>query len=116
MGKDVTLSALMTVGKTESGIDLVQVMPDNPCGGQVQPFHGRGYGQMLGNGCFDFVRRPRKRKKPELKLPHGTVSFGDDGYDRFIFVLPSDQRQEFPKLLRSESSKAAKFMDKRLDR
>ena len=54
----------MGVSKTESGMDYVQVLPDNPRVGLVQPFHGMGYGQMLSNGSFDFVRKKRVRRKP----------------------------------------------------
>lgn len=112
MDKCVTMSALVSIGKTASGTDYVQVMPDNPRAGLVKPFHGMGHGQMLSNGSFDFVHRPRKRRKPELKVLHGSLTFGDDGYDRFIFVMPSEQREEFAKILRSESSTVAKYIDK----
>lgn len=104
------LSAMVAVSKTETGMDYVQVMPDDPSVGQVKPFHGRGYGQMLSNGTFDFTRIPRKRSKPELKLPHGSISYGQDGYDRYCFVFPCEQRSEFAKLLREESATAVKYM------
>ena len=45
--KTTTLSALVAVSKTESGMDYVQVMPDNPRVGLVEPFHGMGYGQSV---------------------------------------------------------------------
>jgi hypothetical protein len=114
MGKEnltKTLSALVAVSKTETGMDYVQVMPDNPRVGQVKPFHGRGYGQMLSNGTFDFVRIPKKHGKPVLKLQHSSVSYGADGYDRYVFTLPNEQRAEFAKLLKREVAKAIKFMD-----
>ncbi len=106
-----TLSALVAVSMTETGMDYVQVMPDNPRVGLVKPFHGRGYGQMLSNGTFDFVRRPRTHGKPVLKLPHSSVSYGKDGYDRYTFVLPNEKRAEFAKLLKQESVKVIKFMN-----
>ena len=106
-----TLSALVAVSKTETGMDYVQVMPENPRVGLVQPFHGRGYGQMLSNGSFDFVRRPKKHGKPVLKLPHSSVSYGKDGYDRYVFTLPNEQRAEFAELLKEESVKVINFMD-----
>ena len=108
----MTLSALVAVSKNESGMDYVQVMPDNPSVGLVKPFHGRGYGQMLSNGTFDFIRKPRKHGKPVLKLPHSSVSYGADGYDRYIFMLPSEQREDFSTLLRQESVKVIRFMNK----
>jgi len=108
--RTTTLSALVAVSKTETGMDYVQVMPDDPSVGQVQPFHGVGYGQMLSNGTFDFMRRPRKRRKPALKLQHSSVSFGEDGLDRYIFTLPSDRREEFFSLLCEEAVDAALFV------
>ena len=107
----MTLGALVAVSKSETGMDYVQVMPDNPRVGLVTPFHGTGYGQMLNNGSFDFIRRRRIRRKPVLKLPHSSVSFGQDGYDRFVFVLPSEQRREFCGLLRDEAVKAGFYVE-----
>jgi len=107
----VTIEALVAVSRSETGMDYVQVLPDEPQAGMVVPFHGVGYGQMLSNGSFDFVRRTRRRRKPLLKLPHSSVSFGEDGYDRYIFVLPSEQRGEFGQLLHDEAAKAGIFVD-----
>lgn len=100
----------MAIVKTETEMDYVQVMPDNPCAGIVKPFHGMGYGQMLSNGSFDFVHRHRTRRKPALKLRHSSVSYGEDGYDRFTFTLPSDQRAEFTQLLLEEAAEAGFFV------
>ena len=97
--KTTTLSALVAVSKTESGMDYVQVMPENPSVGLVEPFYGRGYGQMLSNGTFDFVRKHRVRRKPELKTDYVSLSFGADGNDRVIFVVPSEMRRDLPKIL-----------------
>ncbi len=110
MKKTTTLSALVAVSKSEQGMDYVQVMPDDPCVGQVEPFHGMGYGQMLSNGTFDFIRKQRKRGKPVLKLIHSSVSYSNDGMDRFIFTLPSEQRGEFCRLLREEATEAGLFV------
>ena len=107
----MTVSALVAVSRSESGMDYVQVMPDNPRVGLTEPFHGTGYGQMLSNGSFDFIRRRRVRRKPVLKLPHSSVSYGQDGYDRFVFVLPSEQRREFGGLLHDEAALAGFFVD-----
>ena len=100
----------MAVSKTESGMDYVQVMPDNPCVGLVKPFHGIGYGQMLNNGSFDFVRRKRIRRKPEKKTRYGSLSFGQDGYDRYIFIVPAEMRGEFPKLLEKDAKVMADYI------
>ena len=111
--KTTTLSAEVAVSKTETGMDYVQVMPDNPRVGLVAPFCGWGRGQMLSNGSFDFLRKTRIRKKPELKLKHSSVSFGQDGLDRYIFYLPNSQRGEFAKLLLQEAMQAIRFMNNR---
>ncbi len=107
--KTTTLTAVMAVSKNETGMKFVQVMPDNPCVGTVTPFRGIGYGQLLSDGTFNFVKNKRSRRKPLLKLKHSSVSIGEDGLDRFIFVLPSDQRDEFCRLLSEEAGEVARF-------
>lgn len=108
--KTVSLNATVAVSKTETGMNYVQVMPDNPVVGLVEPFHGMGYGQMLSNGTFDFVRRKRVRRKPALKLEHTSLSFGEDGFDRMSFVLPCEQRDEFAEMLMDEAETIADFI------
>ena len=73
--KTTTLSAQVAVSKSDEGMDYVQVMPDNPRVGLVQPFSGWGRGQLLSNGSFDFLRKVRNRKKPELKGDYVSLSF-----------------------------------------
>ena len=109
----VTLTAEVAVTETESGMDYVQVMPDNPRIGLVKPFCGWGRGQMLSNGSFDFIHHPRRRKKPEFKEGHISLSFGDDGLDRVIFVLPNGQRDELSTLLPKEIRKVVAYLKKR---
>ena len=106
----VTLSAQVAVTETESGMDYVQVLPDNPCVGMVKPFCGWGRGQMLSNGSFDFLHKPRKRKKPEFKEGHLSLSFGDDGMDRVAFVLPNGQRDELRILLQRDVKKLVAYL------
>ena len=108
--KTTTLSAQVAVSKTESGMDYVQVLPDNPRVGIVKPFSGWGKAQLLSNGVFDFIRKVRIRTKPILKLLHSSLSYGRDGYDRYVFVLPSGQRDEFAKLLARDVAKLMKFL------
>ena len=103
----------MAISKTETGMDYVQVMPDNPRVGLLKPFCGWGRGQLLSNGAFDFLRKIRIRKKPELKLKHSSLSYGQDGLDRYLFYLPNGQRDEFAKLLLKEVMQAIKFMNNR---
>ena len=59
--KTTTLSAEVAISKTETGMDYVQVMPDNPRVGLFKPFCGWGRGQLLSNGSFDFLRKIRIR-------------------------------------------------------
>ena len=77
----------------------------------MKPFSGRGHGQMMDDGTFDFVRKRRIKRKPVLKLPHTSLSFGADGFDRCTFVLPSEQRHEFARLLKQEIARVRAFMN-----
>ena len=110
--KTTTLNAQVAVSKTECGMDYVQVLPDNPRVGLVMPFHGMGYGQMLSNGSFDFIRRKRKRGKPELKVEYGSLSFCSDGNDRVIFTVPAEMREELPKVLRKGMKEIVNYLIK----
>ena len=111
--KTTSLSAQMGVSKTESGMDYVQVLPDNPRVGLVKPFHGMGYGQILNNGSFDFIRRKRKRGKPELKVDYGSLSFCSDGNDRIVFTVPAEMRAELPKILRKGITQMTNYLIKK---
>ena len=112
MGKNktFTLNAQMVISRSENGLDLVQVLPDNPCEGLVKPFSGSGHAQLQGNAQFDFVRKRRIRGKAELKQPHSTLSYGRDGIDRFILYIPSEQREEFADWLEKEGAVVIKYM------
>ena len=102
--KTTTLSAQVAVSKSDEGMDYVQVMPDNPRVGLVQPFSG------LSNGSFDFLRKVRHKKKPELKGDYVSLSFGDDGNDRVTFVVPAELRIDLPKILRKGMTKVIKHL------
>ena len=106
----VTMSAEVAVTKMENGTVYVQILPDDPRVGMVEPFCGSGRGQMLSNGSFDFVRHKRIKKKPVLKLPHMSLSYGDDGFDRCTFTLPNSQREEFGELFRKEGEQMMAYM------
>jgi hypothetical protein len=98
--KTTTLSAQVAITKTECGMNIVQALPDNPCPGQVKPFHGRGSCQMFNNGAFEFIQEKRLRDKPELKVKYGSLSFSSDGNDRVVFTVPADIRANLAKILR----------------
>ena len=109
--KTVTLSAEVAVSQMENGMRYVQVLPDDPRVGMVTPFVGKGRGQMLSNGTFDFVQRKRVRRKPEFKGKHIALSFGQDGTDRVIFTLPNGQRHELRTLLMEDVLRLTSYLE-----
>ena len=111
--KTTTLNALVAVSKTESGMDYVQVMPDDPRVGLVEPFSGWGRGQMLSNGSFDFIHKKRFRKKPELKVDYGSLSFCSDGNDRVVFTVPAEMRADLPEILRKGVKRMSSYLMKK---
>ena len=111
--KTTTLSAQVAVTKTECGMNIVQALPDNPCPGQVEPFHGRGSCQMFNNGAFEFVQEKRLRGKPELKVDYGSLSFSTDGNDRVIFTVPAEMRAQLPKVLRKGIKEIINYLIKK---
>jgi hypothetical protein len=110
--KTVTLNAQVAVSKTETGMNHVQVLPDNPCAGQVESFRGLGYGQMLSTGMFEFTRHKRARSQAEtlLKLPHSKVSHCKDGTHRFTLIVRDEELEGFCCWLERESQEAVAFM------
>ena len=111
--KTTTFNAQVAVSKTESEMDYVQVLPDNPRVGMIEAFRGFGYGQMLSNGSFDFVRKVRHRGKPELKVEYGSLSFCTDGNDRVIFTVPAEMRADMPEILRKGIKKIINHLKKK---
>ncbi len=95
INKTTTIDGMMAVSENDLGLKYVQFLPDNPCVGLMEAFHGFGYFQMLSNGSCE-----RKRNKPEFKGYYASLSFCADGYDRVTFVVPNDMRAELPKILR----------------
>ena len=112
--KTVTLNAQVAISKTETGMNYVQVLPDNPIVGQVEAFRGLGYGQMLSTGTFEFTRHKVARSQAVtlLKLPHSKVSQCKDGTHRFTFIVKDEELEKFCLWLALESVKASAFMRK----
>ena len=108
--KTTTFNAQVAVSKTESGMDYLQVLPDNPRVGIAKPFCGWGKAQLLSNGSFDFVRKVRHRGKPELKVDYGSLSFCTDGNDRVIFTVPAEMRADMPEILRKGIKKIINYL------
>ena len=100
VNKTTTVNGMMAVTKSELEMDYVQFLPDNPSVGQVEAFRGRGLGQLLSNGSFEFMRTKRLRRKPEFQGYYASLSFCADGYDRVTFVVPNELRAKLPTILR----------------
>ena len=115
--KTTTLTAQMTVCKMETGMDHVQVLPDNPCVGQVEAFRGLGYGQMLSTGTFEFTKHRivRSQAVQELKLPHSSVSRCKDATHRFTFIVHESDLENFSRWLMEEAPQAAEFIQEQIN-
>jgi hypothetical protein len=115
--KTTTLTAQVAVTKMESGMDHVQVLPDDPRVGQVEAFRGLGYGQMLSTGSFEFTRHKilRSQAKTLLKLPHSSISKCKDATLRFTFIVHEDNIEHFCRWLMEEAPQAVAFVDKMLN-
>ena len=115
--KTTTLTAQMTVCKMETGMDHVQVLPDNPCVGQVEAFRGLGYGQMLSTGSFEFTKHRivRSQAVQELKLPHSSVSRCKDATHRFTFIVNDSDLENFSRWLMEEAPQAAEFIQEQIN-
>jgi len=116
MGKNVvkttTLTAQVAVTKMESGMDHVQVLPDNPRVGQVEAFRGLGYGQMLSTGSFEFTRHRivRSQAVTELRLAHSSISRCKDRTRRFTFIVHESDLENFSRWLMEEAQQAAAYI------
>ena len=119
--KTTTLSAQVAISRVrETGLNHVQVLPDNPRVGQVEAFRGLGYGQMLSTGTFEFVRHriTRSRAHTLYRLPHSTLSKCKDRTRRFTFIVHEDDlRQDsgsFSRWLLAEALETARFVNNNL--
>ncbi len=108
--KTVTMSGMTSVTTLENGLHYVQSTPDNMVAGQVEPFVGRGRIQMLSNGQLEVTQTRRVRKKPEYKGDYLSLSYGNDGNDRVIFMTPSELRADMPRLLQKDVAKLLAYL------
>lgn len=115
--KTTTLTAQMAVTKMESGTDHVQVLPDNPCVGQVEAFRGLGYGQMLSTGSFEFTRHQivRSQAVTEMRLPHSSLSKCKDRTRRFTFIVHESDLENFSRWLMEEAPQAAEYIQEQIN-
>ena len=111
--KTTTLCASMSVCKmNETGTNYVQVLPDEPCAGLVEPFRGLGYGQLLSSGTFEFTshRLPRSQAETLLRLPHCTISRCKDNTHRVTFIVKDHELRNFCRYLMEEIPQVLSFM------
>ena len=111
--KTTTLSATMSVCEMkETGTTNVQVLPDEPCPGLVEPFRGLGYGQLLSSGTFEFTRHrlPHSQAVTLLRLPHCTVSKCKDRTHRVTFIVKDSELRNFCRYLMEEIPQVLTFM------
>jgi hypothetical protein len=108
--KTVTMSGQTSVTTLENGLHYVQSTPDNQVVGQVEPFVGRGRIQMLSNGQLEVTQTRRVRKKPEYRGDYLSLSYGNDGLDRVIFVTPNELRADMPRLLQKDIAMLLAFL------
>ena len=79
--------------------------PDDPVNGLITPFRSEGVAQVLSNGTFDFVRKPRLRAESELilKLAHGRVSRTKDGAIQLTLKVYQDEGINIPQAIAREA-------------
>lgn len=67
--------------------------PDAEAMQTIFPFRGTGVGQLLSDGTFDFILKPRIRAQSELirKLAHGRVSKTKDGAIQLTLKVFQDE-------------------------
>ena len=90
------------------GQDKFLFTPDNPVGGIVTPFRGTGVAQLLSDGTFDFVRRPRLRAQSQLirKLAHGRLSKTKDGAIQLTLKVFQDEGINISQAIHEETELA----------
>ena len=84
--------------------------PDDPVNGLITPFRSEGVAQVLSDGTFDFVRKPRLRAESELilKLAHGRVSKTKDGAIQLTLKVYQDEGINIPQAIAREAKQACK--------
>ena len=108
--REISLDGMMVIGKLEDG----RMTADFECFEDVdlEPVTGKFKAQVMRDGNMYMTQEKKRiRRKPICKFAHSSVTFGPDGFDRFIFILPSEQRSEFYRLLHQEAKDAGLFVD-----
>ena len=84
--------------------------PDYPAKNVVVPFRSVGVAQLLSDGTFDFIRKPRLRAQSELirKLAHGRVSKTKDGAIQLTLKVYQDEGVNISQTIANEALIATK--------
>ena len=84
--------------------------PDHPVNDLFIPFRTEGVAQLLGDGTFGFVSKPRLRAQSELilKLAHGRVSKTKDGAIQLTLKVYQDEGINIPRAIAKEAKEACK--------
>lgn len=84
--------------------------PDTPIPGCRTPFRSVGVAQLLSDGTFDFIRKPRLRAQSELirKLAHGRASKTKDGAIQLTLKVYQDEGVNISQTIEEEAIIAAK--------
>lgn len=82
--------------------------PDEAFPNQVEKFHLCGVGQMMSDGTFDFVAKPRIRSRSTLlkKLPHGRLSHTQDGAMMLTLKVFDTERLSFVEIKKTMLAEA----------
>ncbi len=85
-------------------------MPDDVEARDIFPYRSPGTAQLMSNGTFIFVRKPRLRSQSKLikKLPHGRVSETKDGAVQLTIKIYEDEDVDIVDTIGKEASEAKK--------
>ena len=83
--------------------------PDEPVAGQLPRFRSQGIAQLMTDGTFDFVAKPKLKPQSQLikKLAHGRVSKTKDGAIQLTLKVYCDEGENIADVLCQEADIAA---------
>ncbi|GEM_PF-967089 len=90
--------------------DTFLFSPSDPVKCSTTPFRSVGVAQLLSDGTFDFIRKPRLRAQSELirKLAHGRVSKTKDGAIQLTIKVFQDEGVNISQTIAQEALIATK--------
>ena len=80
--------------------------PDMPVAGQLPRFRGQGIAQLMTDGTFDFVAKPKLKPQSQLikKLAHGRVSKTKDGAIQLTLKVYQDEGENIAEAIYKEAA------------